>query len=416
MHPAEQIDARLARYATTFDARDLWPDVTVGAFHLAQAEMARVTAAVLADGPRPIELQLPPDTDARALGVAASAAGMGPLLGFWREAGRIAASPAVTDLLATHLDHGRRRAARMDRELERLLVPLVAGGMEVFLLKGTYTAHRYFPEPGVRPTADIDLLVRPEHASAARRILRDLGFVEPAPTAAPSSHWTPPQPQVARSLELAHADNPWSVDLHVSLDRSPCGGVTTALGLPERSGGEVWRAFSRPLRVLPQPLLLAYLALHTSSHFYTITLVRLVELVLVVRRDFAGRPERWRAFSDLVRGTATGRFVFPAMHLAERLAPGTVDPLVLEQLVAAAPRRLRRLVQATTPASAQRLHPRPMGAVFIWVTSWREVFASLAELAWPRDGDRLVPARQVVSLQGRRIRRICRRIQTHLGR
>src|SRR5260370_13426704 len=247
MHAAEQIDAGLARYATTRDARDLWPDVSVAAFHLAQAEIARVTSAVLADAPPPIERQLPPDADARALGVAASAAGMGPLLGFWCEAGRIAASPPVTDLLATHLEHGRRRAARMDRELERLLVPLVDGGIEVFVLKGTYTAHRYFPEPGAPPTAHIDLPVRPGPASAARRILRDLGFVEPAPTAAASSHWTPPQAQAVRSLELAHADNPWSVDLHVSLERTLRVGLTTALGPPALSGGELWRRFSLPL-------------------------------------------------------------------------------------------------------------------------------------------------------------------------
>src|SRR5260370_4910601 len=72
MHRAEQIDARLARYASTLDARDLWPDVSVAAFHSAQAEIARGTAAVLEGAPRPSELQRPRDTDARALGVAAS--------------------------------------------------------------------------------------------------------------------------------------------------------------------------------------------------------------------------------------------------------------------------------------------------------------------------------------------------------
>src|SRR5439155_499153 len=137
----------------------------------------------------------------------------------------------------------------------------------------------------------------------------------------------------------------------MSLDRRQFAELTMAFGGVELSAGEVWREFARPVRVLPQPQLLPYLSFHAYSHFYSMTLVRLVELVLVGRRDFAGRPDRWEAFSDLVRRTRIGRFVFPALALAERLTPGSVDPLVLEELVAAAPPRLRRLVRHVTPAS-----------------------------------------------------------------
>src|SRR5207247_8762091 len=98
--------------------------------------------------------------------------------------------------------------------------------------------------------------------------------------------------------------------------------------------------------------LAASLAAHTAAPFYAITLVRLVELVLVARRDFGG--DNWPAFADVVRRTATGRFVFPALYLAEQLAPGTMDPLALEEVAAAAPRRLRKLVRAPPPASAPR--------------------------------------------------------------
>jgi hypothetical protein len=208
-----------------------------------------------------------------------------------------------------------------------------------------------------------------------------------------------------RSLELIHADNPWSVDLHVSLDRTPVPGVTAALGSPDPQEGDVWREFSRSVRVLPQPLLLAFLALHASSHFYSIPLVRLVEVVLVARRDFAGRGELWRALDELLHRTATGRFVFPALDLAERLAPGTVDPLVREHAAAAAPRRLRRLVRATTPASAQRLHPYPAGQRFVWAASPREVLASLPDLAWPHANGKLLPIRGLLGVYRRRLRR-----------
>src|ERR1041385_5817230 len=166
MEPQIDIPARLARYAVSADARDLWPEVSASAFRAAQREIARVSAAVLAGAPSPVRLELPRDGDTRALGVAASAAGMGPLLGVWCEIGRVDAQQSVFDLLARHLEHGRRRAARLRLELERILVPFAERGIDVVVLKGTDTAYRYFPEPGTRPSQDLDLLVAPP-ASAA---------------------------------------------------------------------------------------------------------------------------------------------------------------------------------------------------------------------------------------------------------
>jgi hypothetical protein len=101
---------------------------------------------------------------------------------------------------------------------------------------------------------------------------------------------------------------------------------------------------------------------------------------------------------------------FPALHLAERLAPGTVDPRVLEQVAAAAPPRLRRIVHASTPASAQRLHPYPRGERYVWVASLRELAGALAEVAWPREGHRLVSPRTALAVQWRRIGGILRRL------
>src|SRR3989441_5014639 len=382
MEPPDVVAARLARYAVTQDARDLWPEVTVSAFRGAQAEIARVSAAVLSDAPGPVPLQLPPDVDARALGVAASAAGVGPLLGRWCETGRLDALQPFADVLATHLDHGRRRAARMRQQLDHLLVALADRDVEVLVLKGTHTGQRYFPEPGTRPTTDIALLIMPDDLRAAHLALRALEFEEDASTAEPQrSHWTPRNVGPVRSLELAHADNPWSVDLHVSLDRRQFAQLTMAFGGVELSAGEVWREFARPVRVLPQPQLLAYLAFHASSHFYSITLIRLVELVLVGRRDFAGRPDRWSAFSGLVRHTGIGRFVFPALALAERLTPGTVDPRVLEEIVAAAPPPPPRPLRHVTPRSAPRPPPSPPRAALICFAPLHDALVFLAYVA-----------------------------------
>jgi hypothetical protein len=308
----------------------------------------------------------------------------------------------VAAVFATHLDHGRRRAARLREGLERVLVPLSERGIDVFVLKGMDTGYRYFAEPGARTMSDIDLLVRPGDWDATREVLGALGFIEVLePTHPEQSSWTPRDAGPVRSLELVHAESPWSIDVHRSLDRVPFGGLSATLGSPGPADGEVWSEFCRPVRVLRQPLQLAYLAVHASSHFYAIMPIRLVELILVARSDCAGRPEVWRALDQLVARTGTGRFVFPALDLAERLVPGTIDPLLLEHVTAAAPARLRRLVRTTTPASAQQLHPFPgLRERFVWVASFKEALAALAWLARPRVGE----------TPWRRVRRAVRRI------
>jgi hypothetical protein len=402
----DDIAARLARYAKTKDGRDLWPEVSVPAFRAGQEEIGRVTSAVLAGG-GPLSLRLPSGVEPRALGVAAFAAGMGPLLGFWCETGLLDAEPAVASLLAAHLDHGRRRAERLGAELDRIVAAFSGRGIEALVLKGSHTARAYFPEPGTRPTADLDLLVKSDDRAAAGAALRDLGFAEDAATAVEArSHWIPPDAAPVRSLELTHADDPWSVDLHMSLDRQQLPGPPISLGRVEPSAEAVSHQFSRPIRVLAQPILLAYLALHASTHFYSMSLVRLVELVLVARRDFAGHAERWRGFADLLRRTATGRFTFPALDLAERLVPGSIEPLALEEAAAATPSRLRRRIRAMAPASAQQLHPYPLGEPWVWASSPRERFASALDIAWPRAAGRLVSPWKALLAHGRRLRRL----------
>jgi hypothetical protein len=411
-----EIDARLARWAVTADGRDLWPEVPVPAFRAAQAEIGRVAAAALSGTPDPEPLRLPSGVDAHALGVAANASGMGPLLGWWCENGRVTAEPPVAELLAQHLDHGRRRARTLRAGLERVIAALAGRGVEALVLKSCHTAYRYFPEPGTRPASDVDLLVGPADAPRAADALRHLGFsVVEASRVRERSTWRPPGAGPVRSIELTHADDPWTLDLHVSLDRTLLPGVAISLGAVAPAAGDVWYQFSRPVRVLPQPLLLAYLAAHASSHFFSMPLVRLVELALVARADFGGRTERWRGFGDLVRRTGTDRFMFPALDLAERLAPGTVDPIVHAGIAAATPARLRRRVRRLDPGTAQRLHPYPRGERFIWSGTPREVLAAALEVAWPEEQGRPMPPWRMLRRQWQRARRLLARLARRRG-
>ena len=403
------IGARLARFQLTMDARDLWPEVSIKAFRAAEGALGDVVARALNESGE-VVLSCPPGTDPRALGVAATGAGIGALLGYWLETGRVIAEPALATLFAKHLAHGRRRAVQLRQAFEGILTPLAECGIAVLVLKGMHTAYAYFPDPGTRITSDVDLVVDGARWEQVRAMLADRGFEEATDPRHPEqSSWSLPGARAVRALEFTHADSAWSIDLHRSLERIAFPGLETTLGTLDVATAERWEEFSRPVHRLSQPLLLAYLALHASSHFYAIPQIRLVELALVARRDFGERRERWDAFRALVAHTRTARFVFPALDLAERLVPGTIDRFTLEDLAVSAPRRLRRLVRNTAPANAQRLHPFPgLRERFVWVASPREAAAAARWLLWPTDpGTSWLSA---LRRQGRRVYGTLRRV------
>ena len=404
--PQNEIEARLARFDATNDASVLWPGIGARAFHAAQEEIARVTTAVLADAGSPVRLASKSGAEHRVLGVAAFTSSMGPLLGFWCETGRIVAEPGIRDMLALQLEHGRRRSARMRSQLERLALAFAEHSIGVTVLKGMHTAFGYFPDPGTRPMADIDLLIRPQDLDGACATLLVHGYERH-----PMGHWMPPGvARRPRSLDLVSAEDPWSVDLHVSLDREFYPGLTAGFGRPHPSHQLRWSEIAGAAHVLAGPLLLGYLAFHAASHFYTMPLVRLVELVLVSRRDFAGRPQAWSELEALITLTATARFVHPSLELAERLSPGTVDPALREHLAAATPRRLRRIVARTTPGSVQRIYSQPFGDRYLPVGSLREGVAALIHLLWPRDWKGQRSPRAVLENYRKRIVRVAWRM------
>ncbi len=408
MSDPDEIARRLARYAETEDARALWPDVTPAAFRAALEEVARVAAAVLGDAPGPVTLMVPPRADLRILGIGGMTAGMGALLGWWIETGRVVAATETRALFAGHLDEGRRRATRLRAELERVLGAFAARGVAAVVLKGAETAYRYFPDPGTRPTADLDLLVAAGDLPSAEKALRALGFTQDTVWVPQRGHWIPADPGRVGSLEWPDADSPWHVDLHVSLDRGEAAGIVASLGVVDPASAEPWAALAQPARVLPQPLHLAYLALHASSHLNALPMIRLVELVYVARQDFDRAPERWDAFLNLVRETRAARFVYPALQLADRLAPGAVEPRVLAAVRAAAPRLLRRAVERLSPATSQRLHPRPGTGQLLWTATPREALRVLSGSLWPRSGPRRVPLRKLAHIYRLRLTRILR--------
>lgn len=349
--PPDEAPRRIREARMRGRPRWLWPSLPVPLWRAATAEVVRAAGEVLAgraavlDGERRI--------GAEALGIAAFLTGTGPLLGHWMERGALAADADAAALFALHLAHGRARAERTERMLDAALSALAAAGVEPIAAKGMATARTLFPEPGVRPMGDVDLVVPPAAVDAAERALAAAGFARLAGDYERRPYhadWRPPGDDGAvHSLSLLHRDNPLALNLRNGFDRhTPLGRVR--LGWPAPGDTVPLPGVHAPARALAGPFLLAHLAAHASEQRENLLLIRLVELVLALR---AGADAA--AVDAFLRARRMRHRVYPAIALAERLAPGTVDARLMRALADAAGPRLRRTVEALDPAYLQRL-------------------------------------------------------------
>ncbi len=363
----------------------LWPDITIEAWQQALGGIQKVIRAALAGETSYLE------GDPAAIGLAGYTSGMGALLGWWHQQGLIETSPDVAAVLDLHLRHNVVRAARMEAAAAAMVAALRAAGIAVAVLKGAHTAGAYFPHPGTRPASDIDLLVKDADRAAAEAVLEETGFTLASRGALESSWRGAGVGEYPRSLAFVHAEDPWTIDLHHTLDIFVNAGVPiAALDRAEPlSSATPWVAAPGAM-VLEQPLLLLHLAVHAGSALQSLTLLRQVELVLVIRRDLAEARLSWDAFiATAMRCDALG-FAYPALHLCEKLAPGTVPRAVLDRLAAAAPPRMLRIVNQLTPATAHRVVRTSVGEHFMWARGWggwlRQLTADVAPtgISWRR--------------------------------
>jgi hypothetical protein len=375
-------DERIRRWKRTLDPQDMWPETTNDQRLRAYREIFAATSRVLAG--QKASLSLATTDDVRAAGIVAFVSGMGPVLGRWVEGGQLGASQPMAALLADHLAHGRRRAEEMTVRLTRLTEAMAKQGIVPTILKGTYTSRRYFEEPGLRPAADIDVLVANEEFAGACEALRSMGLQSLAGHAMPyREEWGPIEDPIVHSAEMTHVDNPWSVDLHRSLDREYFPGLIAGFGYPDNSLLEPWSGPFGSVRVLREPLLSAHLAVHTSADFPNLHLIRVVELILVLRAGLASGRITWEALMDLLRRTRTRRFAYPAFGLAARLAPEFVSTAFLEELAGSATPRMRRTLPDAAVVPPQHFAQPSLEMRLAWAKGPFQIASNILSWIYP---------------------------------
>jgi hypothetical protein len=182
---------------------------------------------------------------------------------------------------------------------------------------------------------------------------------------------------------VLHAWEPWSVELHTSLDRIFAPGRLARLPL-RPSDHEAWEISGRPVRVLTPPLSVAYLAAHASEEAHVTRLLRVIELVLVCRAECARGRLVWGELRAMAAVSGLAGFLYPALAFAERLAPGAIEPQVLAECARAAGPRVRAIVDGDTAADRLPLGRVRVAEKFMWSRGPADTVRRLGLMLWPK--------------------------------
>jgi hypothetical protein len=258
-----------------------------------------------------------------ALVAQADAHGLGPLL-YTRltSAGVTLPPPVKLELQGLAVRHRHANRVRM-QVLAEILAATQSAGIEMLVLKGAALAHLVYPEPGLRPMSDLDLLVHPANAHRAQQILAGLGFNAPLPPAGflPSKHL--PAASCRREGLLV------SVEVHHNLfsARSPVSFTLAEMTAPPRS----FNLNGLTAYTLPDPEMLWHLTEHLRIVAQPFRLIWLADIVGLAERFAAEIDwERVRQNYPLVLSALSlFHFVTPlsaSLCRAARLNPGPPPP------------------------------------------------------------------------------------------
>lgn len=307
----------------------------------------------------------------------------------WRVAQAAAVIHGVSPLLSRHLqwrgpDPWQRFLGEQWQQTftrQQAMADLIAridaqardAGIAMAALKGAALHELKIYEPGLRPMADLDILVHPQDVAAAVALLEALGFGETYRTRRERVFQ-----QAGRGDGVAFGESvgrAMKVELHTRIvETLPIREVEiTELILPQRdsAGVQHYRSLS---------VLMTHLLLHAAGN------IRVRALRLIHLYDVAALASRLNAgdWSVVLGVHAVPWWIYPPLALTARYFPSAVPAEVLSRATAACPTHLRRIAQR------QRLSDVSLSYPWIdfcpgseWCGSMRERMRYLGARAFP---------------------------------
>ena len=250
--------------------------------------------------------------------------------------------------------HVTQRHARIEKLLLQIDQSAREAGVAIMTLKGVALHALGLYTRGERPMADVDLLVRPQHAARAARLIESLGFRE-SRRSWKERAFAPLESHSAGALG-EHSNNDITIELHERIcERLP-------LRLNDIADAVFPRDPQSGLNGYPsRAALMTHLLLHTAGEM-TVKSVRLIHL-----HDLAlvGRQMTESDWDDLLHWDSSGLrlwWALPPLRLTLRYYAFSVPARALRALESECPWVLRR--------SARRPILSDMSLSHLWVDAF----------------------------------------------
>jgi hypothetical protein len=250
----------------------------------------------------------------------------------------------------------RERSRRMLDNGVELLQTLEQVGIAAVPLKGAALAPLYYPDPLLRPMADLDILIRRPDLERGLEILSELGYRFYSRSAEDEVYL-----RGQRQANIWGADNVHPVELHYAL-REEYAGIGYDLAEQIWSNcrrGPYWQG-SKAL--LPdRRALLHHVCAHATSD-WLIQRGRLMHLDDIRRLGRYMTATDWERFVKSVPAHGA-RFVYPALAFTIRYTGLQVPAAVLDQLRVHCPSNLLTWIESTELAEASESNPTSRSAL-----------------------------------------------------
>lgn len=257
----------------------------------------------------------------------------------------------VNGRLQTIAAASRKRTCQMLNACNDILAAFGQAGIETMLLKGAVLAPIYYPDPLLRPLADLDLLIHPKDLVASREIMYgQLGYRYYSRSAEDEVFL-----RGERKENIWAADNVHPVEVHFALREEYAGMGYELAEMMWRESGErpFWQG---TIAHIPNP---AALLLHVCAHASSDWLIQRGRLMQIddIRKLCAGmKTADWQLFSQLIQPN-TARFVYPALAFAGKYAQLGVPQAIIDSLHENCPTALLEWLAQTSLADTSESNP-----------------------------------------------------------
>ena len=277
--------------------------------------------------------------------------GVAPLL-YQKIRGAVWLAEPTRTWLAEQYTFNSQRIAKMQAELKEILAMFAQHNLPLMPLKGSILSAEYYQDPGQRPMADLDLLIRAGDFEASAYLLKQLGYEREV------VHWkhiefSKPNNRQVVSTEVEHPANPRNLELHLHC-RETFGGPTldlTGLMWQQATAGNLLEERA----TLPaDEALWLHLLVHATYHLWQGRgrLIHLIDLAHV--SSYVANSQEWLNKVD-------ARFTYPALAMQWRYLPGTLDEALLAGQQQRVSSGFRQWVDTLDLVNTSYLNPKAAG-------------------------------------------------------